>query len=127
MGSRRFDVLLDVFRRSAQEKHSQAEATKVPDKGLHLLGAETSGGPVEGRGKVVGEPLSGDLGVDTVGELLSLGVDGGLGLHPDEVGVGGEGDGTVDRALGTTLVAEVALPVSMVKNKNNKSATGGSI
>lgn len=99
------------------KKYSQSKLAQLPDKLLHLLGAETGGGPVERGREVVGEPLAGNLGVDAVGELLGLGVDGGLGLHPDEVGVGGKGDGTVDRALGAALVAEVALPVSTIRIK----------
>lgn len=119
---RPFSTIFTVFRDQFAIKNLQTKLAKLPNKLFHLLGAETGGGPVEGRRKVVGEPLAGDLGVDAVGELLGLSVDGGLGLHPDEVGVGGEGDGTVDGALGAALVAEVALLVRYIR-KNCQSAT----
>lgn len=85
------------------------ELAEVPDERLHLLGAETSGVPVERGRQVVREPLARNLLVDTVGELLGLSVDGALGLHPDEVGVGSESDRTTDGALGAALETEVAL------------------
>lgn len=106
----------------AAAPHSQSELSELPDKLLHLLGAETGSGPVERGREVVGEPLAGDLGVDTVGELLSLGVDGGLGLHPDQVGVGSKGDGTVDSALSASLVTEVALRVLAVVDRRMRAS-----
>jgi len=43
--------------------------------------------------------------VNTVSKLLSLLVDRALGLHPEEVGVRSEGDGSVDGALSSSLVS----------------------
>lgn len=48
-------------------------------------------------------------GVNSSGELLRLREDRGLGLHPEEIAVGSESDGTVDGALRSALVAVVAL------------------
>lgn len=53
--------------------------------------------------------LLGPDGVYSVGELLGLGVVGKLGLHPDEVGVGCEGNGAVDGSLAAALVPVVTL------------------
>lgn len=103
------DVGVGVETGEGDELEDEAELSEVPDEALHLVGTETSSVPVERRAEVVGEPLAGALGVNTVGELLGLGVDGALGLHPDEVGVGSKGNSTVDGALCSTAVTEVAL------------------
>ena len=43
--------------------------------------------------------------MDSIGELLGLRENRRLGLHPEEIGVGGEGDGSVDGALRSSLVS----------------------
>lgn len=45
----------------------------------------------------------------SIGKLFGLRVDGGLGLHPKEIGIRCKGDGTVYSALGAALVAVVTL------------------
>ena len=67
------------------------------------------GGPVEGRGAVVGEQLVRELSVDALGELLSQLEVRGTGLHPDQVSVRSVGLCTVDAGLDAVLDVVVAL------------------
>ena len=67
------------------------------------------GGPLEGRGAVVGQELVRELGADALGELLGELEIRGTGLHPDHVGVRSEGLRTGDAGLDAVLDVVVAL------------------
>ena len=93
----------------SDELPDEAKLAEFPNVGLHVVLVETSSLPVERRAQVVCEPLAWMHCVDTSSELLGLSQDRFLGLHPEEIGVRSEGVGTVDGALGTTLVPVVTL------------------
>ena len=103
------DVGVRVETTKSDELPDEAKLAEIPDVALHLLGAELSGIPIERWRQVVCEPLVRTSVLDTLSELLGLGKDGRLGLHPEQVGVRTESDGTVDGTVGTTLVSIVTL------------------
>lgn len=77
------------------ELPGEAEFAEVADEGAHVVVGHAGGIPVEGRREVVGEHDLGVASEDSVGELGGLGQDGRLGLHPEEVRVGSEGDSSM--------------------------------
>mmetsp|Transcript_15267 Transcript_15267/g.35934 ORF Transcript_15267/g.35934 Transcript_15267/m.35934 type:complete len:327 (-) Transcript_15267:602-1582(-) len=91
------------------ELPAKAELGQVPNEGLHLRIGHAGGVPVEGRAQVVGKHLVGHRRADLLGELRGLSQDRLAGLHPNAVGIGGEGDGTLNAELGGALDAVVAL------------------
>jgi hypothetical protein len=93
----------------SDELPDEAELAKLPNVVLHVLGVETSSLPVERGRQVVRQPLAGVYSVYTGSELLRLGEDRLLGLHPEQVGVRGKCNSTMHSALSTTLVPVVAL------------------
>lgn len=54
------------------ELPDEAEFAQLPDIVLHVLLAEASSVPVEGRAQVVSEPVAGADGMNTLGKLLGL-------------------------------------------------------
>lgn len=77
------------------ELPGEAELAEVPDEGAHVVVGHASSVPVEGRREVVSEHDVGVAGEDSLGELGGLGQDGRLGLHPEEVRIGSEGDSSI--------------------------------
>lgn len=77
------------------ELPGEAELAEVANEGAHVVVGHASGVPVEGRREVVGEHDLGVAGENSLGELGGLGQDGRLGLHPEEVRVGSEGDSSI--------------------------------
>lgn len=103
------DVGVRVKTSESDELPNKSELAQLPNVLLHFRLSKTSSVPVETGAQVVSEPLSRSSSVNTIGELLGLLVDGALGLHPKEVGVRSEGDGSVDSALSSSLVSVESL------------------
>ena len=93
----------------SDELPDESELPEIPDVALHRVSSETCGVPVERWAQVVGEPLAWVDSVDTLSELLGLGIDRLLRLHPQQVSIRRECDRSVDRTEGSSLVAVVTL------------------
>jgi hypothetical protein len=102
------DKSVGVESSQGDELPAVSKLSKTGDVSLLVIGGHGRL-PVERRRQVVGKLLLGPDGVDSLGELNSLGVVGLLGLHPDQVGVRSEGNTTHDGALGSSLVTVVSL------------------
>ena len=91
----------------------------------------TSGIPVERGRQVVGQHLVRANSMDNGSELAALLNVGGSGLHPDEIGNGGEVDGSHGTVVNTTDNTEVALtragslpaPVNITETKLGGKST----
>ena len=99
--------------------NTKPSAASPSGKARHLRVRHPGGVPVERRREVVGEHLVGVGGVDGPGELRGVVEIGGLGLHPEQIGVGREREapgGRVREAAADGVVAlgragEIAVPV----------------
>lgn len=92
------------------ELPDKPELPEIPNVTLHRVGSETSGVPVKRWAQVVGEPVAWISSVDALGELLGLGIDGFLRLHPQQVGIWRECNRSVDSTEGSALVSVITLP-----------------
>jgi hypothetical protein len=93
----------------SDELEDETELSELPNILPNLLLTHAGLLPVETGRQVVSEPVTRSLLVDTLGELLGLSVDGRFGLHPQQVGIRGESDGSVDGTRSTSLVPVVTL------------------
>ena len=91
------------------EVPGESEGSDVTLEPLDGVVVHTGGIPVERGRQVVGQHLVGTDSVDNGGELTALLNVGGGSLHPDEIGDGGEVDGTHGAVVNTTADTEVTL------------------
>ena len=94
----------------SDELPDKAHLAQRPDILLHLLLAQPCRLPVEAWAQVVREHVPGPRAPDALRELLRLCQNRLLRLHPQQISVRRERDGTVNRTLRTALVAVVSLP-----------------
>lgn len=93
----------------SDELEDETKFSQLPHILFHLLLPQPCLFPIETRAQVVRQPLTWMDFMYAFRKLFRLRVDGGLGLHPEEVGIRCKGDGAVDSALGAALVAVVTL------------------
>ena len=75
---------ISICYRPSLDSH-ESQSTQLPHVFLHILIVETSASPVERRRQVVSQPVSRSFGVNTIGKLFSLSVDGRFSFHPQEI------------------------------------------
>lgn len=91
------------------ELEDETKFSQLPHILFHLLLPQPCLFPIETWAQVVRQPLTRMDLMYPIGKLFGLRVDGGLGLHPKEIGIRCKCNGTVYSALGAALVAVVTL------------------